>query len=139
MKKDICKNVESNYAGNDDFEGKPKKNKKKIFLIVLLVLLAIILPPLIIVLVKKFDRWNNSDYYDYLAEGERLSKLSKDELCDEYEQLRQEWAAQGGGDRTPEMERINDEINKRVAEEWMNNPNRNPDFHWTDANRWEKD
>jgi hypothetical protein len=39
------------------------------------------------------------------------------------------------------MNRLNEEINKRVAEEWGNDPRRNkdPNFRWTDANRWDKD
>lgn len=39
------------------------------------------------------------------------------------------------------MKRLNFEINKRVAEEWKNDPrrNKNPNFRWTDANRWDKD
>ena len=36
---------------------------------------------------------------------------------------------------------LNKEISKRVAEEWENDPRRNkdPNFRWTDANRWDKD
>ena len=64
---------------------------------------------------------------------------TKEELYKEYEKLRLENLIQGGGGRTPEMERINKEINKIVAKEWENNPNRNPNSHWTDVNRWEKD
>ena len=39
------------------------------------------------------------------------------------------------------MNRLNEEINKRVEEEWENNPerNRDPNYRWTDANRWDKD
>ena len=47
----------------------------------------------------------------------------------------------GTGEKTPRMNRPNDEISKRVAEECENNPNRNrdPNYRWTDANRWDKD
>lgn len=39
------------------------------------------------------------------------------------------------------MKRLNSEINKRAAEEWENDPRRNkdPNFRWADANRWDKD
>ena len=36
------------------------------------------------------------------------------------------------------MKRLNFEINKRVSKKWKNDPrrNKNPNFRWTDANRW---
>ena len=39
------------------------------------------------------------------------------------------------------MNRLNSEIRKRVAKEWENDPcrNKDPNFRWTDANRWDKD
>lgn len=67
------------------------------------------------------------------------------ELSDEYEKERQKWIIEGynhgTGERTPKMNRLNDEINKRTAEEWEKDPHRvrDPHFRWTDANRWEKD
>lgn len=68
-----------------------------------------------------------------------------EELNDAYEVERQKWIKGGfnggTGERSFEMERINTEINKRVAEEWEKNPKRNldPNYRWTDANRWDKD
>ena len=53
--------------------------------------------------------------------------------------LHEEW--NGKFEKTPKMNRLNKEISKRVAEEWENDPRRNkdPNFRWTDANRWDKD
>ncbi len=74
-----------------------------------------------------------------------VSNASHDELSDAYEFERQEWIKNGynngTGEKTSKMNRLNDEINKRVADEWENNPNRNrdPNFRWTDANRWDND
>lgn len=74
-----------------------------------------------------------------------VNNASKDELSDAYEFERQEWIKNGynngTGEKTPKMNRLNDEISKRVAEEWENNPNRNrdPNYRRTDANRWDKD
>lgn len=76
-----------------------------------------------------FDRW--------------LEKASYDDLSTAYEKERQQWASNGynngTGERSDKMRLLNDEMNRRDAEEWENNPNRDPNFHWTDANRWEKD
>jgi hypothetical protein len=71
-----------------------------------------------------------------------VESASHEELADAYEAERQEWIKSGEtGQKTPKMYRLNEEINKRVAEEWENDPNRNrdPNFHWTDENRWDKD
>lgn len=70
-----------------------------------------------------------------------MATASKKELKDAYEADRLEWLKAGGGDKTERMERLNNEINKRVAEEWENDPRRSKDlnFRWTDANRWDKD
>ncbi len=74
-----------------------------------------------------------------------VNNASHDELSEAYEFERQEWIKNGynngTGEKTPRMNRLNDEISKRVAEEWENNPNRNrdPNYRWTDANRWDKD
>ena len=70
---------------------------------------------------------------------------SREELSDAYEEERQQLIKDGfnggTGEKTPKMKRLNDEINKRVAEEWENDPRRNtdPNYRWTDANRWDKD
>lgn len=73
-----------------------------------------------------------------------LESALDDELSDGYEQRRQEWARTGyGGDgeKTPEMKRIDREMSRRSAEKWENDPRRSkdPNFRWTDANRWDKD
>ena len=81
---------------------------------------------------------NNDEFQDW------LQSASDDELSDGYEQRRQQWAKDGyGGDgeKTPEMKRIDREMSRRAAEKWKNDPrrNRDPNFRWTDASRWEKD
>lgn len=66
---------------------------------------------------------------------------SQEELSKAYEEERQKWIREGYNKGTAKMKRLNFEINKRVAEEWKNDPrrNKNPNFRWTDANRWDKD
>lgn len=73
-----------------------------------------------------------------------LNSASDEELSADYEQRRQEWARTGfggNGEKTPEMKRIDKEISRRSAEKWEKDPHRNtdPNFRWTDANRWDKD
>ena len=73
-----------------------------------------------------------------------LKSASDDELSDGYEQRRQEWMRTGfggNGEKTPEMKRIDQEMSRRSAEKWENDPrcNRAPNYRWTDANRWDKD
>mgnify|MGYP004632346841 CR=1 FL=1 len=69
---------------------------------------------------------------------------SYEELSDAYEEERQKWIREGynggTGEKTAEMKRLDSEISKRAAEEWENDPRRNkdPNFRWTDANRWEE-
>lgn len=78
-----------------------------------------------------FEKW---------AEG-----ASHEELSDAYEAERQDWIKNGfnngTGEKTAKMKRLDEEISKRVAQEWENDPRRNkdPNFRWTDANRWDKD
>lgn len=67
---------------------------------------------------------------------------SYQELQDAYDSRRIEWAKNGQngtGMRTPEMERINDELTKRYVEKCKREQPGNPDpnYRWTDANRWE--
>lgn len=68
-----------------------------------------------------------------------------EELSTAYEIERRKWIkdgySNGTGEKTPKMKRLNQEINKRVAEERENDPkrNRNPNYHWSDKNRWEND
>lgn len=66
---------------------------------------------------------------------------STSELEDGYEKRRRVWLKKGGGDKTREMEKINRELSKRNAKEWEKDPRRSkdPNFRWTDANRWDKD
>ena len=74
-----------------------------------------------------------------------VENASHEELSEAYEDERQQWIKSGydggTGERTVKMKRLNEEINKRVAEEWENDPRRNkdPNYRWTDANRWDKD
>lgn len=73
-----------------------------------------------------------------------LKNASDDELSDGYEQRRQQWMKDGfggNGEKTPEMKRIDREMSRRTAEKRENDPRRNtdPNFRWTDANRWDKD
>ena len=62
---------------------------------------------------------------------------SHEELSDAYEEERQKWIREGynggTGEKTSKMNRLNDEISQRVAEEWENDPRRNkdPNFRWT--------
>ena len=77
-----------------------------------------------------FDKW--------------LETASYEELADNYEERRQQWMKDGfggNGERTPEMKRIDREMSRRTAEKWEKDPRRNtdPNFRWTDANRWDKD
>lgn len=80
---------------------------------------------------SEFEKWVEGD--------------SHEELSEAYEEERQKWIREGynggTGEKTAKMNRLNTEISKRVAEEWENEPHRNkdPNFRWTDANRWDKD
>ena len=76
--------------------------------------------------------------------GEWMENASFDELKDAYEERRQKWLkeeARTTGEKTPEMKRLDKEISRRAAEMWKNDPRRSkdPNYRWTDANRWEKD
>ena len=70
-----------------------------------------------------------------------METATKAELYDAYEEERLEWAKNGGGEKTQKMKRLDKEISKRAAEEWQNDPRRSkdPNYRWTDANRWDKD
>ena len=80
---------------------------------------------------NKFEKW--------------LENASLEELSDAYEEERQAWIKDGfcggTGEKSSLMKTLNSEINKRAAEDWENDPLRNgdPDFRWTDANRWDQD
>lgn len=73
-----------------------------------------------------------------------LESASDEELADGYEERRVEWlrTGQGGtGEKTTEMKMIDREMSRRSAIKWENDPrrSRDPNFRWTDANRWDKD
>ena len=74
-----------------------------------------------------------------------VENASHEELSDAYENERQEWIKGGfnggTGEKTYKMNRLEKEINKHLAEEWENDPRRNkdPNFRWTDENRWDDD
>ena len=73
------------------------------------------------------------------ALDEWMESATDEELEEGYEERRLEWLADGGGEKTPEMERIGDEITRRAGEKWEKDPRRNtdPNFRWTDENRWD--
>ncbi len=73
-----------------------------------------------------------------------IENASDEELADGYEERRQQWIKDGfGGDgeNPPEMKRIDSEMSRRTAENWEKDPRRDtdPNFRWTDVNRWDKD
>lgn len=54
-----------------------------------------------------------------LSSGEvNIKTASDEELADEYEKKRLEWLKNGGGGRSYEMERINDEMIRRSNEKY---------------------
>lgn len=73
-----------------------------------------------------------------------LKNASDKELDDEYEKERQKWIKEGfnhgTGRYTKKMIKIGEETSRRSAERWKNDPRRSkdPNFRWTDENRWEK-
>ena len=66
-----------------------------------------------------------------------LNTASKEELEDRYEEERQNWIKHGAGEYTHLMNVLNNAIRERMNEEWENDPNRDPNYRWTDENRWE--
>lgn len=73
-----------------------------------------------------------------------LENASDEELDDGYEERRQQWLKDdcgGDGEKTSEMKSIDREMSRRTEEKWEKDPSRNtdPNFRWTDANRWDKD
>lgn len=69
----------------------------------------------------------------------------KEKLSNAYEDERQKWIKggynKGTGEKSAKMKRLDKKLSKISAREWKKNPNRNkdPNFRWTDANRWDKD
>lgn len=69
-----------------------------------------------------------------------LKLAPTEELREAYEKLRVEKYLKTGV-KPHEMEKIGQVLGDRGAKEWFKNhpPNLDPNFRWTDANRWEKD
>ena len=73
-----------------------------------------------------------------------LGTASDDDLSDGYEERRQQWIKDGyngNGEKIPEMKKIDSEMSRRANEKWEKDPRRNtdPNFRWSDANRWDTD
>lgn len=68
-----------------------------------------------------------------------LKLASKQELEEIYEKMRLDSCKIGI--KPLEMERIGEELEIRSTKEWFEKhpPNTDPNFRWTDVNRWEKD
>ena len=68
-----------------------------------------------------------------------LKIASKEELEEAYEKLRLNFCKTGT--KPFGMEQISRELGERGAKEWFEKhpPNTNPNFRWTDANRWDRD
>ena len=74
--------------------------------------------------------------------GKFIENGTDEELELDYERRRQEWLSRGQdgtGEKTPEMKRLGSEMSRRSAERWQKDPRRNsdPNYRWTDANRWD--
>ena len=69
---------------------------------------------------------------------EWLKIAPKEELQEAYEKLRLNFCKTGT--KPFGMEQISRELGERGAKEWFEKhpPNTNPNFRWTDANRWDK-
>ncbi len=86
-----------------------------------------------------FDKLINNIRFDNF-----VITASDEELANEYEKVRQDWIKNGfndDGSNTEKMNKLNNEMSRRAAEKWEKDPNRNtdPNFRWTDANRWDRD
>jgi hypothetical protein len=68
-----------------------------------------------------------------------LKKATKEELEEVYEELRLNFCKTGVKEFG--VEQISRELRERGAKEWFEKhpPNTNPNFRWTDVNRWEND
>ena len=65
-------------------------------------------------------------------------------LHDSYDKERKRWANtgyNGDGSHTRKMNRLDKEMCRRSAKKWKKDPRRSkdPNFRWTDANRWDRD
>jgi len=77
---------------------------------------------------------NNEDNFEGEFEN-WAAKASKEELSEALEQNRQKWLKTG--DYGPTEDILVREMGNRLKEEWENDPNRDPNYRWTDKNRWE--
>lgn len=86
-------------------------------------------------------REDSGFYGRIIADNELASRFWDKSRADQLRERVRDGYNGGTGEKTAKMNRLNDEINKRVAKEWENAPrrNRDPNFRWTDANRWDKD
>jgi hypothetical protein len=68
-----------------------------------------------------------------------LKSATKEELEEAHEKLRIDFLKTGIKEYP--MEQISQELGNRGAEEWFRHHPRNvdPNYRWTDANRWDKD
>ena len=79
----------------------------------------------------------------FKSDFDKLIENGTDEELElDYERRRQEWLSRGQdgtGEKTPEMKRLGSEMSRRSAERWQKDPRRNsdPNYRWTDANRWD--
>lgn len=75
-----------------------------------------------------------------LSFNEWVKMAATDELKDVYEKLRLGVFCKTG-DKPPEMERISYELGIIGAKEWFEKhpESYNPNYRWSDANRWDKD
>lgn len=76
---------------------------------------------------------------DKMSFADWLKIASKEELEEAYEKLRLTFCETGT--KPLGMEQISRELGNRDAKEWFEKhpPNKNPNFRWTDANRWDRD
>lgn len=86
--------------------------------------------------------WENLFKSDFEKWAE---SASEEELSAAYEIERKKWMREGfnggTGEKTFKMKKLNEEINKRKAKRLEKDSRRNtdPNYRWTDANRWDKD
>jgi len=68
-----------------------------------------------------------------------LKNASTEELEGAYEKMRLDYCKTGT--KSVEMQKIGEELSDRGAKEWFKKhpPNPDPNFRWTDANRWDQD
>ena len=76
---------------------------------------------------------------DKISFSDWLKLATKEELDEAYEKLRQTFIKTGV--KTFEMEQISRELGIRGAKEYFEKhpPNTDPNFRWTDVNRWDND